>query len=132
MPSKSLPGAWVERLFSRFVALYGSAKVAAMWADANVAEVKAVWSEELGRFDADTLRSAMQAIVDSGREWPPTLPEFVAACHQARRPPSSRSVAALPGAGGAYTDVETARRNVARIRQMLATAVKRVPEGAKP
>lgn len=121
--SKSLPGAWVDRLFARFVALYGSAKVAAMWANADVVEIKAVWSEELGRFDPEMLLLAMQVIVDSGREWPPTLPEFVAACQQVRRSPTP-----APADGGLCTSKEEGQRKCAELAKMLVDrAIKRMP-----
>lgn len=77
-----LPPAWVERLFERFSAAFGAMKVGTMWPAEDHEAVKALWSEQLGRFSPDTLRAALQAVVDSGRAWPPTLPEFVEQCRQ--------------------------------------------------
>ncbi len=127
-----LPEAWVNRLFDRFFALYGVTKVTSMWEGLDLREVKGMWATELGRFDAQTLGRAMRTIIDSGREWPPTIPEFVAACLDVRPPPASPGGAALPDAGCGHTDNETARQNLARIHQMLASAIKRPAMGGRP
>lgn len=82
MSSQPLPPAWVERLFERFSAAFGAMKVGTMWPAEDHETVKALWGEQLGRFTPDTIRSALQAVVDSGRAWPPTLPEFVELCRQ--------------------------------------------------
>ena len=83
MPNpQPLPPAWVERLFERFSAAFGAMKVGTMWPAEDHETVKALWSEQLGRFSPETLRAALQAVVDSGRAWPPTLPEFVEQCRQ--------------------------------------------------
>lgn len=82
MSSQAVSVALVERLFSRFVAYYGSQKVGAMWADADVQEVKAVWARALMKFDPKSIGGALDRLIESGREWPPTLPEFVELCRQ--------------------------------------------------
>ncbi len=123
--SKPLPPAWVDRLFSRLAAYYGSQKLATMWVDADMAEVKAVWSEQLGRFEPASISAALQRLVDSGNQWPPTLPEFVELCRQSAIGRQQASVA-LPAPGGARTDAETAKRKVAELMRSLAAA-KRMP-----
>jgi hypothetical protein len=116
-----LPAAWVDRLFSRFLAIYGAQKVGAMWSGADLAEVKTVWGEQLGRFAPATIGAALLARVDSGDAWPPTLPEFVESCRQAanaRRASDPRLLLAAPGE--TFTDNETAKANLERVREMLA------------
>ena len=71
-----LPAALVERLFSRFIAIYGTQKIAPMWAGADLDEVKAVWAQALGRFEPATIGAGIQALIDSASQWPPNLPEF--------------------------------------------------------
>ena len=109
----------VERLFARFVALYGSQKVAAMWADADIAEVKTVWAVQLTRFHPQSIRKALQCLIDSGKEWPPTLPEFIEGCRQAALGRQQQQVPALLAPGQGKTDAETARREVAKLMEAL-------------
>ena len=117
----------IARLFSRFAALYGAQKVGAMWHGADIAEVKSVWAAQIEPHK-DVLRDAIQSLINQGREWPPTLPEFVALCRQFRpaygKPPGTALMA--PGEG--HTDAETARQNIIKVRGMLANAFKKVPQ----
>ena len=82
MSHQPLPRAWVDRIFARFIAAFGIVRLAAMWPEDQHDEVKAAWAEQLGRFAPETIRAALQATIDSGREWPPTLPEFVEQCRR--------------------------------------------------
>ena len=117
MPNpEPLPAAWVDRLFSRFVAMYGSQKVGAMWADADRDEVKGVWGDALGKYTGDTLASAVRGLIDSGSQWPPTLPEFSEACRVAavnRR--DHAEVPALAAPGASVTTREEAAEILTRI-----------------
>ncbi|MCL4822584.1 MAG: hypothetical protein KJZ57_00070 [Anaerolineales bacterium] len=127
MSPKPLPSAWVDRLFSRLAAFYGSQKLATMWVDADMAEVKAVWAEQLGRFEPASISAALQRLIDSGNQWPPTLPEFIELCRQAAvgRQQAQR-YDALPAPGNARTDAETAKRKVTELLAGLARS-KRMP-----
>lgn len=82
---RALPSAWVDRIFSTMIAHYGS-RFADMWRDTNIADVKAVWAEKLGGFAdmPDCLKYGLGCL--DGREWPPTLPEFLADCRRAPKP----------------------------------------------
>lgn len=83
MSHQPLLPAWVDRLFGRFNAVFGVQKVGAMFPPETHGEVRALWAEQLGRFEPDTLRAALQAVIDAGRDWPPTLSEFVGFCQRA-------------------------------------------------
>jgi hypothetical protein len=122
MSSRQNYAALVDRLFARFVALYGSQKVGAMWADADLAEVKMVWAVQLSRFNPQSIKVALQCLIDSGREWPPTLPEFIEACRQAALGRQQRQVPALLAPGQGKTDAETAKREVAKLIATLASS----------
>jgi len=122
-----LPAAWIDRLFARFTAFYGSQKVGTMWVDAGMAEVKAVWAEQLARFEPASIAGALQRLVDGGNQWPPTLPEFVELCRQAALDrKAAERFELLPAPGGGRTDTETAKRKVAELMANLAKS-KRVP-----
>jgi hypothetical protein len=109
-----LPSAWVDRLFSRFVAMYGSQKVGAMWADADRDEVKGVWADALGRYTGETIAAAVRGLIDSGSQWPPTLPEFSEACRVAAVNRRDQALA-LAAPGGTVTTREEAAEILAKI-----------------
>ncbi len=75
-----LPDSWIERIFSRMMAYYGTL-FSDRWRDSNLHEVKAVWAEELASFSdsPECFRLSLAAMVD-GSTFPPTLPEFKALC----------------------------------------------------
>lgn len=73
----ALPDAWIEKLFSQFAAAHGR-KFADLWHGCNLADVKALWAEELGTMTREELAAGWAAC--RRREWPPTLPEFVNLC----------------------------------------------------
>lgn len=81
----ALHSAWVDRIFSIMLAHYGS-RFADMWRDTNIAEVKAVWAAKLGGFSdrPDCLKYGLDCL--DGRQFPPTLPEFIADCRRAPKP----------------------------------------------
>jgi hypothetical protein len=122
MSHQPLPHAWVERLFARFSATWGAQRLATMFPVDSHADVKALWAEQLGRFEPETLRAALQSLTDSGREWPPTLPEFIAACQQA-------AVARRQHAPAALLDIPRASPEVAA--EQLAN-VERIASAVKP
>ena len=82
---RALPTAWVDRVFATMHAHYGS-RFADMWRDTNIAEVKAVWAEKLGGFSdkPECIKYGLDCL--DGREWPPSLPEFLADCRRAPAP----------------------------------------------
>lgn len=109
MSDRVLPAEWIDRLFGRFSATFGAQKLGAMFPAETHDDVRALWAEQLGRFEVPTLRAAMQAVIDSGREWPPTLSEFVAMCQRAAVERRQHAPAALlpmprssPGAAGRF------------------------------
>ena len=83
-PSNPLPTEWVQRLFSRFQAIYGN-RVTTMWGDSNPHEVQAVWAAELGRFMAEDLRGALESLRTTHPDYPPTLFQFSGLCRDARK-----------------------------------------------
>jgi len=125
-PPNALPAHWVDRIFERLAAIYGVQRVSAMWHSTDIAAVKALWGEQLGRFQPATISAALQRLVDAGDGWPPTLPEFVESCRQAAlgRQQQRQDSAALPAPGQGHTDAAAARANLERIRGLIRSAVK--------
>jgi hypothetical protein len=82
MQSKALPNAWVERLFDVMTATYGN-RFLDMWRDTDIKKTKAHWAVELGEFRGETIAYAITFLRQF--DWPPSLPEFIKLCEQARR-----------------------------------------------
>lgn len=67
-----------------------------MWGEVDPAELQQVWADELGRFSGDDLREAVAGVVAAYPEYPPTLPQFIGLCMDAKRKRAQESVK-LPG-----------------------------------
>jgi hypothetical protein len=75
--------AWVERLFQRFFAMYGS-RFTSMWSSPDEGmrhQVKEVWAEGLLGYSGSEIRQGLAAC--KSKIWPPTLPEFLLLCRPA-------------------------------------------------
>jgi hypothetical protein len=68
---------WIDRLFARLGAMYGS-RFVAMWEGQDMAGVKSIWVEDLAEFTPSEITAGVNAC--KTREWPPTLPEFIRLC----------------------------------------------------
>lgn len=81
----ALPDAWIDRLFDRLEASYGS-KWLNMWGNTNLSNVKALWAEKLAGFaeNPKALGYALDCLDE--HPFPPTLPEFLALCRKAPQP----------------------------------------------
>lgn len=70
----------VDRLFRRLIAFYGT-KFADAYAGLPISEIRDIWAEELRGYSIAEIATGIEAC--RSLKWPPTLPEFLAAC----RPP---------------------------------------------
>lgn len=97
--SKVLPHTWVSRLFLRFQAIYGN-RLTTMWGDADPDEVKTAWGIELGCFEADDIKWALECLKTTYLDFPPTLYQFRALCVSGRsvREQRTRRLNAPPAA----------------------------------
>ncbi len=77
-----LPEAWIDRIFARMEAAYGSLFLD-RWRGCDIIEVKKVWAEELRSFSdyPECFGGALKAMIDECK-FPPTLPEFVSLCRK--------------------------------------------------
>lgn len=123
MSSTSLPDAWIERLFARFAATWGAQRLGAMFPAEVHDQTRRVWAEQLGRFEGATIARAVQAATDSGRDWPPTLAEFVELCRQAAL--SCRQSDGLPALPAPRPDVDSGE-SLGRLANAIA-AVRGAP-----
>jgi hypothetical protein len=101
-----LPDDWVSRVFLRLEGRYGSLFLD-RWKGCDLANVKATWAEELAGFadKPECIGYALQSLAD--QQFPPTLPEFLAAC---RRAPVAVKQPALPFKADSEKAVAATRR----------------------
>lgn len=74
-----MPTAWIERVFDRFSAFYGS-KFADLWCGCDTDGVKRAWAEALAGYSSEEIKHGLEACLS--RIFPPTLPEFLMLCRQ--------------------------------------------------
>jgi len=75
--TKPAPLSWVESLFARMQGMYGN-KFLDMWRDTDIASVKALWAEEMGKLSREELKRGVEAL--RTQDWPPSLPQFIKLC----------------------------------------------------
>lgn len=107
----------VDRVFERFVALYGAQKFKVMFEhdDNAIMPAKESWDNYLQSCKPEVLRKVMDALPHQKREWPPNLSEFIGMCKDFDRV-EHRQFTALP-APKVQTDV--GRSALANMKQLL-------------
>lgn len=148
-PENAVPEAWIDSLFAKLSAFYGS-RFADAWRDTNLNDVRRVWGLELRKLSAEQLRAGVHSL-DTAFPYPPTLPQFMAHCRQARRDDKAPALtdqrradsalyavnmekvmnAAKPRApSGVQWAVDLLKRGTGRSGQPLPAEVRRVAEAA--
>ena len=56
-----------------------------MWGDAPMDEVKPVWADALRDYTGDDIRGALDNCFSAYTDYPPTLPQFIGLCRDAKR-----------------------------------------------
>lgn len=121
-PLDALPQHWVEALFSKMAAFYGS-RFASMWNGVNVSEVQRAWAIELGKLSRDQLKAGSDNLTALPK--PPTLPEFVSLCRQARSEQAASTTLRL--ADERPADRATVEANLGAIRRVQERVMRREP-----
>lgn len=80
----------VDRVWARMVAYYG-ARFADAWRGVDVPAVKAVWAEEFAGYSLDEIKRGVDGL--KGKDWPPTLPEFLSLCRPKPDPQAAHAEA---------------------------------------
>lgn len=76
-PDGAMPKRWVESLFERMEMSYGE-KFTRQWGNVDPHKMRRFWAVELGTLTPEQLKVGVEAM--RRRDWPPTLPEFMALC----------------------------------------------------
>lgn len=79
-PDNAVPEAWIDSLFGKMSAYYGS-RFSDMWRGTDLSDVRRAWAVELAGVSRNELKAGVAALIT--RNFPPTLPEFIGLC----RPP---------------------------------------------
>lgn len=116
----------IGRLFDRMAAVYGVQKMSSTWSGADPAVVRATWARTLSHYPPAALKAAADAMGEECGPWPPTLTEFVSLVRTKVEAPEHKR--ALPVPKRSDAEVRAGAEQMARIRQLLAKATKRVPE----
>jgi hypothetical protein len=116
-PANAVPESWIDSLFDKMGAYYGS-RFVDMWGAQKLEDVREVWGVELRKLSPEQLRAGVHSL-DTAFPFPPTLPQFMAHCRQARRsvPASqltSRGPCTLRGEHGKGCECGEASRAVRR------------------
>jgi hypothetical protein len=114
-PLHAVPEAWVDRLFAVMSAAYG-ARFADLWRGSNLADVRRLWGIELFRLTREQLKAGRENLTALPK--PPTLPEFIIHCKQARLDQSASAVPRLENLPKATPEQATA--NLERINRAVA------------
>jgi hypothetical protein len=114
--SKPAPMSWVEKLFSRMGATFGS-RFADMWRNEDATAVKEVWAIELGKLSAEEVKVGVENLTRLTKA--PTLPEFVAHCKSCRREQFDNAAPRL--ADERRAALETVDANLPRMKAAVAT-----------
>ena len=121
-PLNALPKHWIEALFSKMSAFYGS-KFAVMWSGSKPEEVQKAWAIELAKLTREQLKAGSDALTAFSR--PPTLPDFVAHCKQTRAEMEERRAPQLEHR--APVDPEKAKAALESVHAASAKIIARVP-----
>ena len=78
MSDQNFPLHAIDRLFARFIAIYGAQKTATAWGNGDADERALVWHQALAKYPMAVVGDALRELAETGSGWPPTLPEFVA------------------------------------------------------
>lgn len=102
--------------------MYGN-RFTDMWRDINWSDVKKCWSDELRLFSVDQVGMAIDGLKHS--TFPPTLPEFLQLCEQARKDKPRIEQSALPILNDPPETIEAAKarcfetaRNLGMLREL--------------
>lgn len=121
-PLNALPKHWIEALFAKMSAFYGS-RFAAMWSGSKPEEVQKAWAIELYKLSREQLKAGSDALTAFAK--PPTLPEFVAHCKTTR---AEQAAATVPQLGNEKrADQATVDANMGRIRAASARLLTKEP-----
>jgi hypothetical protein len=118
LSDQNLPLHAIDRLFARFLSIYGAQKVATAWGNVAADERNVVWAEALGRFPLQAIGDAVRDLAEHGTGWPPTLPEFVQMVRE--QLPKAEHRPALPVPDRRQADIAAGAEKMAALKASVS------------
>ena len=119
MSDQDFPLHAIDRLFGRFIAIYGAQKTATAWGNGDAHERALVWHQALSKYPMTVVGDALRELAETGTGWPPTLPEFVQLV-KAKMPVSAHQKA-LPVPDRTADEIAAGAVRMAAIRDTVST-----------
>jgi len=117
MSDQNFPLHAIDRLFARFIAIYGAQKTATAWGNGDADERALVWHQALSKYPMSAVGDALRELAETGTGWPPTLPEFVALVRA--KLPQPMHMKALPVPDRTADEVAAGAAQMAAIRDSV-------------
>lgn len=112
----------IDRLFGRFIAIYGAQKTATAWGNGDAHERALVWHQALSKYPMTVVGDALRDLAETGTGWPPTLPEFVQMVREQLPRPEHKPV--LPPPARTTEDIAAGSRQVQELVRSVTTEKK--------
>lgn len=121
-PLNALSRVAIERLFALMSATYGS-RFASLWSGTDPVQMQKVWAVELWKLSEEQRKAGIANLTALPK--PPTLPEYLGLCRQAR---AEQAASQAPQIGFSKpADEATVRDNLARIKPSISRILRTEP-----
>ena len=114
---------------SLFLAKFATGELDEQGKDKGIKSTRQVWAHGLRGMDAQTITTALERVLDTHPEFPPTLPQFISLCKAAKPSERPEELKRLGVSGRAYSDATKAAREaaLAKINRHKAEQVEESP-----
>lgn len=114
---------------SLFLAKFATGELDEAGKDKGIKSTRQVWAHGLRGMDAPTITAALERVLDTHPEFPPTLPQFIALCKASKPSERPAELKQLGASGQAYSDATKAAREAAlsKIKRHKAEPVEESP-----
>ena len=109
---------------SLFLAKFSTGELDENGKDKGIKSTRQVWAHGLRGMDGATITTALERVLDTHPEYPPTLPQFIALCKAAKPSERPEELKQLGVSGKAFADATKAAREAALAKIGSAKASK--------
>ena len=114
---------------SLFLAKFSTGELDENGKDKGIKSTRQVWAHGLRGMDGATITTALEQVLNTHPEFPPTLPQFIALCKAAKPSDRPEELRQLGVSGKAYADATKAAREaaLAKINRTKALSIEESP-----